>query len=102
MKVTPLAAGAVLGALSAFIPALPAQAAPVQMQALAAAAPGDIARFNVYLPLTHQDQLQQLLQDQTDPQSSRYHAWLTPLEFRQQFGPSQASIAAASALLRAA
>lgn len=102
MKVTPLAAGAVLGALSAFTPALPAQAAPVQMQALASAAPGDLAQFNVYLPLTHQDQLQQLLQDQTNPNSSRYHAWLTPIEFKQQFGPSQASIAAASALLRSA
>lgn len=102
MKVTPLAVGAVLGALSAFTPALPVQAAPLQMQALAAAAPSDIARFNVYLPLTHQDELQQLLQDQTNPSSARYHAWLTPAQFKQQFGPSRADIAAAGAVLRAA
>jgi subtilase family serine protease len=102
MKVTPLAVGAVLGALSAFTLAHPTQAASPQMQTLNPAAPGDIARFNVYLPLTNQDQLEQLLQEQTDPSSNRYHQWLTPAQFKQQFGPSPANVAAASALLRAA
>jgi subtilase family serine protease len=102
MKVTPLAAGAVLGALSAFSLALPAQADTAQAQPLSAAAPSQTTRFSVYLPLTHQDQLEQLLQDQTDSNSSRYHAWLTPGQFKQQFGPSRADIAAATALLRTA
>jgi subtilase family serine protease len=102
MKVTELAAGAALGALSAFSLALPAQAAPAQAQVMSAAASGDIAQFNVYLPLTHQDQLDQLLKEQTDSSSSNYHEWLTPTQFKQRFGPSRASVAAATAVLRAA
>jgi subtilase family serine protease len=102
MKLTPLAAGAVLGALSAFSLAPPAQAASAQMQAVGAAASSDIAHFNVYLPLSNQAALEQLLKDQTDPSSARYHAWLSPTEFKQQFGPSPAAMAAASSMLRAA
>ena len=102
MKVTPLAAGAVLGALFAVSLTLPVQAANPQMQAVGSAAPAEIARFNVYLPLSHQEQLEQLLQDQTNPSSNRYHAWLSPAQFKQQFGPSPASVAAAGTLLRAA
>ncbi len=102
MKLTPLAVGAVLGALSAFSLALPAQAASAQTQPLGAAASTEIAHFNVYLPLSNQAALEQLLKDQTDPSSTRFHAWLTPTEFKQQFGPSRAAVAAASSLLRAA
>ena len=69
---------------------------------MSAAASSDIAQFNVYLPLTRQDELEQLLKDQTDSSSSGYHAWLTPAQFKQRFGPSRASVAAATAVLRAA
>ena len=102
MKLTALAAGAALGALSVFSSALPAQTAPAQAQVMSTAASSDLAHFNVYLPLTHQDELDQLLQEQTDSSSSSYHAWLTPAQFKQRFGPSRASVAAATALLNSA
>jgi hypothetical protein len=38
--------------------------------------------------------LDQLLTDQQNPASSRYHQWLTPEQFGQQFGPSQADLSA--------
>jgi len=36
--------------------------------------------------------LEQLLADQQDPASPRYHAWLTPEQFGEQFGAMQADI----------
>ncbi len=102
MKVTPLAVGAALGALTAFSLAMPAYAAPAQVQAMGAAASSDIAHFSVYLPLTHQAQLEQLLKEQTDSSSSSYHAWLSPGEFKQRFGPSRADVAKTTALLQSA
>src|SRR5947209_10223314 len=36
--------------------------------------------------------LEQLLKDQQDPASSRYHQWLTPEQFGQQFGVADADI----------
>jgi hypothetical protein len=36
--------------------------------------------------------LQQLLDDQQNKSSANYHAWLTPAQFGQQFGPSDADI----------
>lgn len=38
--------------------------------------------------------LEQLLADQQDPGSPRYHAWLTPEQFGEQFGAAQEDIAA--------
>ena len=106
MKATPLAAGALVGALSALSFALPASAAPDQAQAQAqvmgAASAGATTRFNVYLPLTHQADLEQLLEEQTDSSSSNYHRWLAPGEFKQRFGPSRASVARVTALLQSA
>jgi hypothetical protein len=43
--------------------------------------------------------LTQLLADQQDPRSPRYHQWLTPEQFRARFGVSAAKIAATSAWL---
>jgi subtilase family serine protease len=45
--------------------------------------------------------LGQLLLQQQDPTSTSYHKWITPEGFRQQFGPSQARLDAASAWLAA-
>ena len=45
---------------------------------------------------------QQLLRDQQDPSSPRYHAWLTPQQLGEQFGPSQNSIAAVTNWLASA
>ena len=74
----------------------------LHVQTFGAAAPNAITHFNVYLPLTHQDALDRLLQDQTDASSPTYHHWLTPAQFKEQFGPSSADMAKASAALRAA
>ena len=46
-----------------------------------------IAHFNVYLPLTHTDVLATTLAEQTESGSSNYHHWLTPKQFKEQFGP---------------
>ena len=36
--------------------------------------------------------LQQLLSEQQDPKSPTYHAWLTPQQFGQQFGPAESDL----------
>ncbi len=43
--------------------------------------------------------LQQLLADQQEPNSSKFHAWLTPQEFGQQFGPAESDLQAVKAWL---
>jgi Pro-kumamolisin, activation domain. len=43
--------------------------------------------------------LTQLLADQHDPKSAKFHQWLTPQEFGDAFGVSDADIAAAKAWL---
>jgi subtilase family serine protease len=73
-----------------------------QAQSLGAADPNSIAHFNVFLPLTHTDALEKLLQSQTDTTSPNYHQWLTPAQFKQQFGPSPADFAKSKQLLEAA
>jgi subtilase family serine protease len=69
------------------------------MAAADAAAQNTTTTFNVYLPLTNTDSLEQLLSQQTDSNSPNYHKWLTPAQFKRQFGPSVASFAAARAVL---
>jgi|GEM_PF-1714624 hypothetical protein len=41
------------------------------------------------LPLHNQDALQKLMHDIYDPSGSKYHKYLSPEEFTQQFGPSE-------------
>jgi len=55
--------------------------------------------FNVYLPLTHTDALEELLSQQTDSASPNYRKWLTPDQFKQRFGPSPTAFASARAAL---
>jgi subtilase family serine protease len=76
-------------------------AVPVLAVSLGAAEPSAVAHFNVYLPLTHTAALEQLLQEQTDSASSNYHHWLSPAQFKQQFGPNAADVARTKALLQA-
>jgi Pro-kumamolisin, activation domain/Bacterial Ig-like domain (group 3) len=52
--------------------------------AASVALPGMMLRFN--LTGEQQAALTQLLRDQQDPKSNRYHQWLTPEEFAEQFG----------------
>jgi subtilase family serine protease len=77
----------------------PAAAAP---DAVRPAASGQPVEFEVFLPLRHRAELDQLLEDQQNPQSPQYHRWLTPQTFAQRFGASPASLARVTRALRAA
>jgi subtilase family serine protease len=102
MKIRSVATGAMLGALTVFSMMLaPSAPAAVPVKSLGAAQPDAVAHFNVYLPLTHSAALEQLLQGQTDSTSPNYHQWLTPAQFKRQFGPSAADVARTKALLQA-
>src|ERR1700761_5658252 len=103
MRIRSFVAGAVLGALAITCASLPQSAsAAAMMQSLGAARQNTTTQFSVYLPLTHTAALEQLLKDQTDESSPRYHQWLTPAQFKSQFGPSRADVAKARSLLEAA
>ena len=103
MKIPSLVTGAMIGALGVMSFTLPHEAsAASQVEVLGAADQNAMTHFNVFLPLTHQDTLEQLLKDQTDSTSANYHHWLTPAEFKEQFGPSHADMATATAALKAA
>ena len=58
--------------------------------------------FNIYLPLTNTDALEKLVKEQVDPGSPNYHRWLTPAQFKRQFGPSPAAMSSARAALERA
>lgn len=74
----------------------------VRPQVVGAVSPDDSAHFSVFLPLTNQAALAQLLVNQTNPASSSYHQWLTPAEFGARFGPNPAAFAAVKVRLQAA
>ena len=71
-----------------------------QVVSLGAADQNSITHFRIYLPLTHTDALEKLLQSQTDTGSAGYHQWLTPAQFKQQFGPNRSDVAKAVQLLQ--
>jgi subtilase family serine protease len=103
MRIPSLAPVVVLCALTTMGLALPCSASTAtHVETLGPADQGAMTHFNVYLPLTHQDALEQLLRDQTDSISSNYHRWLTPAQFKAQFGPSSSDVAKVRAELEAA
>src|ERR1017187_2166387 len=76
-----------------------------------ARAENDQGRVDASLPLPYvtmtlkpsdaqQTALDQLLMDQQDPFSANYHHWLTPEEYADRFGVSQADIDQITAWLR--
>jgi subtilase family serine protease len=101
MRIRSVATGAMLCALPmlAMLPRAASAAMHVE-QTLGLADQHAVAHFNVYLPLTHTDALEQLLQSQTDSTSPNYHHWLTPEQFKQQFGPDPEDVARTRALLQ--
>ena len=99
MRIRSVATGAVLCAVSMTMLPLSASAAVHAGKTLGAADQNAVAHFNVYLPLTHTDALEKLLQAQTDSTSPSYHHWLTPAQFKQQFGPNPADVARTRSLL---
>ena len=100
MRIRSVATGAVLCAASMTMLPLGASAAVHAGKTLGAADQNAVAHFNVYLPLTHSDALEKLLQAQTDSTSPSYHHWLTPAQFKQQFGPNPADVARTRSLLQ--
>jgi subtilase family serine protease len=75
-------------------------AAAKRVESLGAADQNSVTHFRVYLPLTHTDALERLLQSQTDTTSANFHQWMTPAQFKQQFGPSRSDVAKAKQLLQ--
>jgi subtilase family serine protease len=103
MRIRSAATSVALGALTfASLALMQSATAMHRLQSMGAADENTLAHFNVYLPLTHTDALEKLLQSQTDTTSANYHQWLTPAQFKQQFGPSRSDVAAAKALLESA
>lgn len=90
MIVRSFVTGAVLGAL--VLSGVSASAAAATADATA---DQDTTAFNVFLPLTHTDALEELLSQQTDSTSPNYHHWLTPAQFKREFGPNPATFATA-------
>jgi subtilase family serine protease len=103
MRIRSAATSAALGALTfATLAATQSATAMHSAKSMGAADQSTVAHFNVYLPLTHTDSLERLLQGQTDTTSPNYHQWLTPAQFKQQFGPSRSDFAKAKSLLETA
>src|ERR1700758_3398906 len=46
--------------------------------------------LSVVLGVHDQAKLEELIADQQNPSSSQYHQWLTPKQFNERFGPTQA------------
>ncbi len=103
MKIHALTAGVVFCALTTMsFPQSNNAATSRFVETLGRADQSAFTYFNVYLPLTHQDALDQLLRDQTDPNSTSYHHWLTPAQFKVQFGPSTSDVAKVRSALESA
>src|SRR4029077_4278356 len=100
MRIRSAAPGVALGALLASMALTQSATAARHVESLGAADQSAVAHFRVYLPLTHTDALEKLLQSQTDTASANYHQWLTPAQFKQQFGPSASDFAKARQLLQ--
>ncbi len=99
MKARSLLIGAALGALALGPAALPSRAASVNF--VGRPAPTQTVDFLVHLPLRDSAQLDQLIRLQSAPGSPEYHHFLTPAQFRSSFGPTSATVAQATAALRA-
>jgi len=103
MRIHSLAAGVVLCALTTINPSLSNRAsAATPFETIGPADQDAVTHFNVYLPLTHQDALDEFLREQTDSASPNYHHWLTPAQFKSQFGPSASDMAKVESALQAA
>jgi len=100
MKVQSLASSMLFCAVAGQAALTNAAYAATQAAAVAADAKSTV-HFTVFLPLTRTTELDQLLLDQVDPTSENYHHWLTPSQFKQQFGPDRSVVAKAKAALKA-
>lgn len=107
MRILPWLAPAALGL--AIVPttarAVPvaAQLAPVAFSAQSVGRPAatQSVPFLVHLPLRNQPELEQLVELQGTPGTQVYHHWLTPAQFRAQYGATPSQMNTAANLLRA-
>jgi subtilase family serine protease len=77
-------------------------AAQEKLQAVGRADANQDIEFEVYLPLQHSGELDQLLAALHTPGSPVYHKWLTPTEFHDRFGAKSEDIARVADALKAA
>jgi len=101
MLVSRIAIGAAAGAAAVLAvavstPASAASAATEQVQS------SQQVGFELFLPLRNVDALDALLAAQQLAGSPEYQHWLTPVQFHQQFGPTDAQVARVTATLAAA
>ena len=82
-------AAAALLSCTAVLPLAALEKAAVR-ERLAAASP---VSFDVFIPIQHRDQLDQLLVDLNTAGSPNYHKWLTPQQFHQRFSATSADLA---------
>ncbi|HEV3111376.1 MAG TPA: protease pro-enzyme activation domain-containing protein [Candidatus Binataceae bacterium] len=78
---------------------------PADLAKLSAAVRADRSMqldLTVVLGLHDQAGLEQLLAEQQNSSSNNYHRWLTPAQFAQRFGPTQAQTEAVAQWLRSA
>ena len=62
--------------------------------------PNQVVSFNVFLPLTNTDRLDQFLADVHNSASPNYRKWITPQDFKARFGPRKSDVAAIAAELK--
>ncbi len=58
-------------------------------------------RIYVHLPLRNSAQLDKLIQEQSTKGSSLYHHWLTPAQFRSDYGPTSSELQSVASTLSA-
>jgi subtilase family serine protease len=75
-------------------------AAQQKLRPTTRAATNQDVEFDIYLPLQHADQLDQLLTELQTPGSPNYHKWLTPQQFSSRFGPKSEDIARVADVVR--
>jgi subtilase family serine protease len=59
----------------------------------AAVSPSQTLAMHFTMALRNRGELERLIADQQDPASPEYHRWLTPDEFTNRFGPTDADVA---------
>jgi subtilase family serine protease len=79
----------------------PADAAPSALDDRVPSTAPNGVRIVVALPVRNDAQLDQLIADQSNSSSPSYHQFLTPAQFRAQFGPTSADLATAANTLKA-
>lgn len=89
-KICTILAACSIAAAFVTAPAFAAEKAAINGRVAAA----QQVEFDVYLPLEHRAELDALLTSLNDPKSAKYHKWLTPAQFHQQFGVSATRLAA--------